>query len=160
MSEMVARCGGTVVYTKPVVEIKVKEVFKSRWTGDLEESRRTLVSKMVDWIFPGVVMTKLTLAVGKHTFAAGTAQAVAGTVGAEGIRRGFEQLLDVFTAIAEPILWFYALTACILMATKSKQAGWDRLKQVAYAYAGITLLPTFFAFIRYIAVIIKESIHF
>jgi Na+/H+-dicarboxylate symporter len=153
---MVAKCGGQVVLTKPVVDTKLKEIkVTSRWSGELEESRKTLVSKVAEWIFPGVVMTKLTMAVGTHTFAATSAMA-----GAEGIRQGFMQLLDVFTAIAEPILWFYALTACILMATKNKQAGWDRLKQVGYAYAGIALLPTFFAFVRYIAEIIKHSIHF
>ena len=46
------------------------------------------------------------------------------------------------------------------MATKGKNIGFDRLKQVAYAYAGIALLPTFFAFLRWVSEIIKTSIHF
>jgi hypothetical protein len=149
MSQMVVRAGGNVVYTKPVINTKIQA--ESRWTGDLEETRKTWVNKMVDLIFPGVVMTKLTFAT------AGTAMAASG---ADDIRRGFTEILDVFTAIAEPILWFYALTACILMATKNKQAGLDRLKQVGYAYAGIALLPTFFAFLRWVANIIKGAMTF
>jgi hypothetical protein len=155
MSQMVVNCSGTMVFTKPVVDTKLKKEIKvdSRWSGELEESRKTLVNRVVEWIFPTVVMTKLSMVVTSHAFAAS-----AGAVGANQIREGFMQLIDVFTAIAEPILWFYALTACILMATKNKQAGLDRLKQVGYAYAGIALLPTFFAFLRWIAAIIKGAI--
>lgn len=148
MNEMIVNCGGKVVLRKPVVDVKVQ----SKWTGDLEESRKSLIEKVVSCIFPTVVMTKLTMATASTTFAA--------TTSAEQIRSGFHEILDVFTAIAEPILWFYALTACIMMATKNKQAGLDRLKQVGYAYAGIALLPTFFAFLRWIAELIKGSISF
>lgn len=155
MSQMVVKCGELTVFSKPVVDVQIKKEIKveSRWSGDLEESRKSLVGKIVEWIFPTVVMTKLTMVVPPSILAA-----TAGNVGASQIRDGFMQLLDVFTAIAEPILWFYALTACILMATKNKQAGLDRLKQVGYAYAGIALLPTFFAFLRWIAAIIKGAI--
>ncbi len=150
MSGMVVRVGGVVVQ-QPKEEIKVE----SRWSGDLEDSRKQIIDRVVHWVFPVALMTKLTLSASKHAYAASTMVA-----GADGIRKGFTQLLDVFTAISEPILWFYALTACILMATKNKQAGLDRLKQVAYAYGAIALLPTFFAFVRFIANIIKHSVNF
>lgn len=81
--------------------------------------------------------------------------------GAENIRQAFQQLIEVATAIAEPILWFYALGACIMMATgKNKQLGWDRLKTVGYAYVVIALLPTCFAFLRWIATLIQSSANF
>ena len=146
MSGLTARCGGVVVF-----ERKEEPTIKSRWTGDLEDSRKGFIDKMVDLILPATIMTKLTWATATHAFAQSTAKA-------EDIRAGFETLLDVFTAIAEPILWFYALTACIMIATKNKNAGFDRLKQVAYAYAGIALLPTFFSFLRWIAELLKGAI--
>lgn len=124
---------------------------KSKYTGELEEIRRGAIDKMLYLLLPVPVMTMI-------LSNAGIASADDGQ--AEKIRQGFSKILDVFTAIAEPILWFYALTACILMATKSKEAGWNRLKQVAYAYAAIALLPTFFAMLRWIAELIKGSIQF
>lgn len=127
----------------------------SRWTGELEESRVTLINKFTNWFVPSLIMAKLTIASSTHVFAK-----VNASEGADKLRDGFSQLLDVFTAISEPILWFYALTACIMIATKNKQAGWDRLKQVGYAYAAIALLPTFFAFLRWVAQIVKSSISF
>jgi len=146
MSNMTITVGGKVIQERTI---------ESRWSGELEEGRKKLVKSVVEWIFPTVLVTKLTLASSKAVHAATTA-----TSGAEDIRAGFTTIIDIFTAIAEPILWFYALTACILMATKSKNVGLDRLKQVAYAYAGIALLPTFFAFLRWVSEIIKTSIHF
>lgn len=74
------------------------------------------------------------------------------------IRQAFEQLMEIATAIAEPILWFYALTSLILMATgKSKTIGWNRLKNVGYAYIGMTLLPTIFAFLRWISSLLRTA---
>ena len=148
MAQMVVSCGGKQVFTKPVPDLKVK----SRWSGDLEETRRTWINKVVDWIFPGVIMTKLTMVVSNNAYAAAS--------GAEDIRKGFSEILDVFTALAEPILWFYALTACILIATKSKDKGMERLKQVGYAYAGIALLPTFFSLLRWVSEMVKGAITF
>lgn len=87
--------------------------------------------------------------------------AVSGTPSSiDEIRRAFEQLMDIATAIAEPILWFYALTSLILMATgKSKMLGWSRLKNVGYAYIGMTMLPTIFAFLRWVSTILKSAFH-
>jgi len=116
-------------------------------SGELEENRKSLIRAVVATIFSSSVMVNLS----KHTHA---------NVGAEDIRIGFSEILDIFTAIAEPILWFYALTACVLMATKNKEAGWQRLKQVAYAYAAIALLPTFFALLRWMSDMIQNSISF
>ncbi len=83
---------------------------------------------MLDIIIPVGLATKLTMA---HLRCL-----AAGVDSADKIRRGFHDIIDVFTALAEPILWFYALTACVLIATKNKNAGWERLKNVGYAYAG------------------------
>lgn len=144
MSTMTVRVGGKTIQEGCV---------QSKWSGDLEETRRTLVHKISEFLVPTAIMTKLTLAASGSVLAAGNA-----VQSADKIRMGFEQLLDVFTAITEPILWFYALTACIMMATKNKEAGWNRLKQVGYGYAGIALLPTFFAFLRYVANLIKDAV--
>lgn len=136
------------IYTKPE-EITIK----SRWTGELEKSRKSVVTKMMNILLPTAIVTKL-VATPEYAHANSTEDK------ADKIRHGFEQLLDVFTALAEPILWFYALTACILIATKNKETGITRLKHVAYAYAGIALLPTFFALLRWVADMIKGSISF
>ena len=82
----------------------------------------------------------------------------ANTKGVDQMREGFEQLMGVFTAIAEPILWGYAVAGFVLMATSSKERGWQRIKTVGYAYMGIVLLPTFFAFLRYIAGMFKQAL--
>lgn len=124
---------------------------ESKYTGELEEIRKGAVQKMLHLLLPTSV------AVLSYS---STASASSNKASADEIRKGFSEILDLFTAIAEPILWFYALTACILMATKSKDAGLNRLKQVAYAYGAIALLPTFFALIRWVADMIKGSIQF
>ena len=136
---------------KDVYKQVTEPVVKSKYTGELEEIRKGAVGKMVNLLLPTAV------AIMSYS---GTASASSNAKDAEKIRQGFSEILDLFTAIAEPILWFYALTACILMATKSKDAGLNRLKQVAYAYGAIALLPTFFALIRWIADMIKGSIQF
>lgn len=122
-------------------------VIKSKYTGELEEIRQGAIQKMLYLLVPSVMMTT-------------SASAATSTESAEKIRVGFGEILEVFTALAEPILWFYALTACILMVTKNKEIGWNRLKQVAYAYAAIALLPTFFSFLRWIADMLKGAITF
>lgn len=74
------------------------------------------------------------------------------------IREAFEQLMSIATAIAEPILWFYALTSLILMATgRNRSIGWNRLKNVGYAYIGMTLLPTIFAFLRWVSSLLRTA---
>lgn len=78
--------------------------------------------------------------------------------GVEQMRQGFMTLIQTATAITEPILWFYALTACILMATGKKGVGWDKLKQVGYSYILITMLPTLFEFCRWISAILMTCI--
>jgi hypothetical protein len=96
-----------------------------------------------------------------YSFKLATSASAAVAVVSQGdkIREGFMQIIDVFTAIAEPILWFYAVTACVLMATgKNKDLGWDRLKRVGYSYIFIALLPTFFAFLRWMAEMLKGAI--
>lgn len=115
---------------------------------NLEDSRKELVSRFSHWFIPSLLLLTPTPVL------AGNQDKV------EEIRSGFEQLLDIFTALAEPVLWFYALTACIMIATKNKDSGFNRLKQVAYAYAAIALLPTFFALLRWVSDIIKGAITF
>lgn len=67
------------------------------------------------------------------------------------LRKNFSKIIDVFTAIAEPILWGFAIVGLVLVATGNRQMGWQRVKSVAYAYICINCLPAFFAFLRYIA---------
>lgn len=139
-------------YTTKTFIIEKPAPVKSRWSGEIEESRKTFVHKMSDWFVTVILANQLI----------GTPKAMA--EGAEKnvdkIREGFDTILDVFTALAEPILWFYALTACILIATKNKDTGINRLKHVAYAYTAIALLPTFFALIRWVAELIKGAVQF
>lgn len=78
--------------------------------------------------------------------------------GADKMREGFMTLIETATAITEPILWFYALAACILMATGKKGVGWEKLKNVGYSYILITMLPTLFQFCRWISKLILECI--
>ncbi len=144
---MVIRMNGVTIQ-EPLKESKVE----SRWSGDLEDSRKGFVNTMTNLLVPTILTAKLAVTPSGAVYAA--------SENANRIRDGFAELLDVFTAIAEPILWCYALTACILMATKNKNNGWERLKQVGYAYAAIALLPTFFAFLRYIAELIKGAVSF
>lgn len=139
-------------YSKQVFEVEKLNV-KSRWSGEVEENRKTFVKTVTDWFIPTMVsghilMNRPTMVMAESN------------TNVEKIRDGFGELLDVFTALAEPILWFYALTACILIATKNKDNGFNRLKQVAYAYAAIALLPTFFVMLRWIAEMIKGAIQF
>ena len=115
----------------------------------LEECRKNLVTKFADWFIPSLLLLRP-----EHVSAS------TGVDKAEKIRGEFEVLLDIFTALAEPILWFYALTACIMIATKNKDAGFNRLKQVAYAYAGIALLPTLFSLLRWVSGLIGGAITF
>lgn len=143
--QMVLKIGGVVVEPQPV---KVE----SKYTGELEATRKKIVNKIVDLIIPVGLATKLSMSLAPGALAAASS--------ANKIRSGFHDIIEVFTALAEPILWFYALTACVLIATKNKSAGWERLKNVGYAYAGISLLPTFFAFLRWVSQVIKTSISF
>jgi hypothetical protein len=159
MTEMVVNVGGREIYRKQVVETKVP--VKSIHKGELEEVRKT---KIVPLITRAVVLAVGGVRIAKRAFAdtshAGMLVAASGG-GGEQIRRGFTEIIDVFTAIAEPILWFYALIGCVMMATgKNKDAGWNRIKQVGYAYIGIALLPAFFAFLRWIANMLKGAIQF
>ncbi|MMZ43628.1 hypothetical protein D1872_51910 [compost metagenome] len=145
MSVLVVKCGNKIVYERQEVQ--------SRWTGELEESRQEFVAKSSRWVSAalGVVYS--------YKLAGSVSAAAAAITSAEKIRQGFMQIIDVFTAIAEPILWFYAVTACILMATgKNKDMGWDRLKRVGYAYIFIAMLPTFFSFLRWIAEMLRGAI--
>lgn len=106
----------------------------------------TKVAIKTSILLPAILTTSKTFAY------AGSSEAV------KSIQEAFEQLMSIATAIAEPILWFYALTSLILMATgKSKAIGWNRLKNVGYAYIGMTLLPTIFAFLRWISGILKSA---
>jgi len=73
------------------------------------------------------------------------------------LRQNFSKIIDVFTAIAEPILWGFAVVGLVLVATGNKQMGWARVKSVAYAYIGINCLPAFFAFLRYIAKMLTSA---
>ena len=139
-------------YTTQTFIVEKSTSIKSRWSGEIEESRKSFVHNLSDW-FVTVVIANQLIGVPK-ALAKGAEQNV------DKIREGFDTILDVFTALAEPILWFYALTACILIATKNKDTGINRLKQVAYAYTAIALLPTFFALIRWVAELIKGAVQF
>lgn len=139
---MIVTCGGRTVYDSEV---------KSRWTGEIEENRKKFVGLF------GKVMTALAPTM---YLSARIGTAVLAAQGGDQIRTGFMAVIDVFTAIAEPILWFYALIGCIMMATgKNRDEGWARLKNVGYAYIAIALLPTFFSLMRWIATLVKGSIH-
>lgn len=149
---LIARCGGRVVFEKSPVT--------SRWTGEVEERRRDFVEKASNVLTAVILGTLYSFKLGSSTVDAATRLMAPHTVSsADKIREGFMKLVDVFTAISEPILWFYALTACILMATgKNKEAGWTRLKNVGYAYIFISLLPAFFTFLRWVAKLVGDAI--
>lgn len=143
MSALVVRCGDRVVYERQ----------ESKWTGEIEESRQKFVEKSSRWV------SAILGGVYSYKFAGSVSAAATVITSAEKIRQGFMQIIEVFTAIAEPILWFYAVTACILMATgRNKDMGWDRLKRVGYAYIFIAMLPTFFSFLRWIAEMLRGAI--
>jgi hypothetical protein len=145
----IATCGGKTIVKRPVERIEVK----SRWEGEVETNRQKVVAKS-STLAAAMMGTVYSFRLHESAMAA-----AAKVTGADKIREGFMQIVDVFTAIAEPILWFYALTACILMATgRNKELGWDRLKRVGYAYIFITLMPTLFQFLRWIAEILKGAI--
>ena len=146
--EFLELTSGYTTQTFTVEKLKVE----SRWSGEVEESRKKFVHNLSDWFVTAVIAN--------HVMSTPKAMAEGTDVNVDRIREGFGTILDVFTALAEPILWFYALTACILIATKNKETGLNRLKQVAYAYAAIALLPTFFAVIRWVAELIKGAVQF
>ena len=146
---LITRSSGKVLYQK----VDEATPLKSKYPEDMEVLRKSMVRRMVDVLMTAPAIIGISLVASKYASASTENPA-------EGLREGFENILDIFTAIAEPILWFYALTACILMATKNKDSGIQKLKQVAYAYAGIALLPTFFALLRWLSEMIKGSIHF
>lgn len=75
----------------------------------------------------------------------------------DNIRQKFSQIIDIFSAVAEPILWGFAIVGLVLVATGNKTIGWQRVKNVAYAYIGIQCLPGFFAFLRYIAKMLTDA---
>jgi hypothetical protein len=144
--EVTARCGGVVVLEPVSV--------KSRWTGELEEGRKRVNRSIAELLTIGVLGAGYSFRFADAVLAAGKAVSAS-----DKLREGFMQLIDVFTAISEPILWFYALIGCIMMATgKNKEKGMEKLKQVGYAYVVIALLPTIFDFLRYISTIIKASV--
>lgn len=156
MSQLVVKCVGSLDRTVDLVSNTVYVgTVKSRWTGKLEEERKKFVVGWAKWVSAGIITTRMLVSTVRDV----SAMAMKDPTGADQIRSGFMQIIDVFTAITEPILWFYALTACILMATgKSKDLGWNRLKNVGYAYVFISLLPTFFSFLRWVAKLVGHSI--
>src|SRR6185312_14977571 len=105
----ITHCEGKVLYSRESPK-------STRYTGELEESRKMLVEKMTNILLPSTAMLGFMLSTSNVVLADTSTSA-------DDIRRGFMDILDVFTAIAEPILWFYALTACILIATKNKDTG-------------------------------------
>lgn len=128
----------------------------------MEQVRSTFFKK-ISWLpLPILLSTVYMMKLTSISYAAGTEVVTVSNkaIGsADKIRSGFTQLIDIATAVAEPILWFYALTACILMATgRNKELGWGRLKQVAYAYVGISLLPTIFSLLRYVGRIMAQAL--
>lgn len=97
------------------------------------------------------IMTKIALG------ATEVAKEATSEVTSDTIRASFSKIIDIFSAIAEPILWGYAIVGLVLVATGNKQMGWARVKQVAYAYIGVQCLPAFFAFLRYLAKMLTAS---
>lgn len=160
--QMIVRCGGVVTDTihigKPLDDLRIrlngkKVEYTTYSVPTCEDIKKSTSKKLISIIIPFVLAIKASITADNTVaLAADTAK------NADQIRSGFQQLLEVFTALAEPILWFYALTACILIVTKDKNTGWERLKHVAYAYAGIALLPTFFALLRWVSDMIKDAI--
>lgn len=68
-------------------------------------------------------------------------------------------LREIAIAVGEPILWFYALTAIILMATgKNKAQGWGRLKQVMYSYLFLRCLPALFALVGWLSEVLMGAL--
>lgn len=83
---------------------------------------------------------------------------VSASAGSDQIRKGFMQIFDIASAIAEPILWFYAVTACVLIATgRNKEMGWTKLKQVGYGYICLTMIPAIFSFLRWMSMSLSAS---
>lgn len=137
----IVRCGGKVVTYPSRREEPVQS---------LETTRKGVVDTMARVLTTTFVSSAL--------YMKNTTITVLADNGANELREGFMEILDVFTAIAEPILWFYALIGCIMMATgKNRDLGWKRIKQVGYAYLSIALLPTFFSFLRWLANILEGA---
>lgn len=87
--------------------------------------------------------------------------ATSASTGAEQIRTGFSQVIDVGVAIAEPIIWMYAVVACVQIATNvDRNTGWNKLKNVGYAYILMCMLPAIFSFWRWISKILQSSMQF
>lgn len=146
MSSIVIRCNGEIIHEPRKQEMSPGQVA-------LEEGRKSFIKKVTNFILPSSIALRLAIANPSVSLAETTEHV-------EDLRGGFQELLDVFTALAEPILWFYALIACILMVTKDKNAGWNKLKHVVYAYVGIALLPTFFSLLRWVSDMVKTAITF
>ncbi|MNI25138.1 hypothetical protein D3C73_787770 [compost metagenome] len=143
MDSLVVRCGNKIVYERAT----------SRWSGEVEENRQEFIQKS------SKLVSSILISTYSMKFASSVLAAAPTISSGDKIRQGFMQIIDVFTAVAEPILWFYALTACVLMATgRNKELGWDRLKRVGYSYIFISMLPTFFAFLRWLAVMLKDAL--
>lgn len=140
MSTMVVRVGSKTTYT-----IERNPILK------VSEAKSEQYGSTIGNIGTGILTTYMWSKLGGNVLAA---------AGVEQIRSGFQQVIDVFTAIAEPILWGYAVVGLVMVATGKKQAGWDRVKSVGWSYLCIAMLPTFFAFLRWVAIILKQSITF
>jgi len=119
-------------------------------------SQKNTKEKYLDWISKlGVVlMTSYSYSHLAMNVALGAEKVVASPAN---IREKFSQIIDVFSAISEPILWGFAIVGLVLVATGNKQMGWSRVKSVAYAYIGIQCLPAFFAFLRYVAKMLTDA---
>ena len=143
MDGMIIRINGVKITPRKYPE-EMETVVPSKWTGETETFRK----KFVAWASAALTMAAVSMR-----------PILANTHDVAKIHDGFNQIMDVFTALAEPVLWFYAVIGAIMMATgKNKEKGWERVKQVGYAYVFIQLLPTFFKFCHWVAVLISTSI--
>lgn len=147
MSTVVNICYGSNVKSftckKPFVPIALKETHevKEKYSNWIEKITAGLV---VVWSYGKLTSSKIALGAELNATP-------------EQLRQNFSKIIDVFTAIAEPILWGFAIVGLVLVATGNKSMGWARVKNVAYAYICINCLPAFFAFLRYISKMLTSA---
>lgn len=139
-----------------LVNIRYGNNAKSKEKPVVPTQNVEIKEKYLDWIskFGIALMTSYSYGHLAMNIALGAEKVIATP---DNIRQKFSSIIDVFSAVSEPILWGFAIVGLVLVATGNKQMGWARVKQVAYAYIGIQCLPAFFAFLRYIAKMLTEA---
>lgn len=71
---------------------------------------------------------------------------------------GFYSIYEVFSRVAEPVIMTLMIYGFILYAIDKNGKGLTRIKQGAYSFLGITLLPDAFELLRWIGHMIHDVV--